>query len=48
MIDELVREGTPDAVEALQAEVDHYIARFVAERDVHDRRLVERTSAERS
>ena len=43
LIDELVREGARRMLaEALQAEVDDYIARFVAERDEHGRRLVVR------
>jgi transposase-like protein len=43
LIDEIVREGARRMLaEALQAEVDHYIARFAAERDAHGRRLVVR------
>ena len=43
LIDELVREGARRMLaEALQAEVDDYIARFAAERDEHGRRLVVR------
>ena len=39
LIDELVREGARRMLaEALQAEVDDYIARFAAERDEHGRR----------
>ena len=41
LIDELVREGARRMLaEALQAEVDDYIARFTAERDEHGHRLV--------
>ena len=43
LIDELVREGARRMLaEALQAEVDDYIARFTAERDENGRRLVVR------
>jgi transposase-like protein len=43
LIDELVREGARRMLaEALQAEVDAYIARFAAERDEHGHRLVVR------
>jgi transposase-like protein len=43
LIDEIVREGARRMLaEALQAEVDAYIARFAAERDEHGRRLVVR------
>ncbi|MBW0119645.1 IS256 family transposase [Pseudonocardia abyssalis] len=43
LIDELVREGARRMLaEALQAEVDDYIARHVGERDEHGRRLVVR------
>jgi transposase-like protein len=43
VIDELVREGARRMLaEALQAEVDDYVARFTAERDEHGRRLVVR------
>ena len=43
MIDELVREGARRMLaEALQAEVDDYIARHAGERDAHGRRLVVR------
>ena len=43
LIDDLVREGARRMLaEALQAEVDGYIARFAAERDEHGRRLVVR------
>lgn len=43
LIDELVREGARRMLaEALQAEVDDYIARFVDERDERGRRLVVR------
>ena len=46
MIDELVREGARRMLaEALQAEVDDYIARFVAERDDTGRRLVVRNGS---
>ena len=48
MIDELVREGARRMLaEALQAEVDDYIARFAAERDEHGRRLVVRNGSHR-
>src|SRR3981081_1901870 len=40
LIDEIVREGARRMLaEALQAEVDAYVARFVAERDDNGRRL---------
>ena len=40
MIDELAREGARRMpAEALQAEVDDYIARHAGERDEHGRRL---------
>jgi transposase-like protein len=43
LIDEIVREGARRMLaEALQAEVDAYIARFADERDEHGRRLVVR------
>lgn len=43
LIDEIVRDGARRMLaEALQAEVDAYIARFVAERDENGRRLVVR------
>jgi len=43
VIDQLVREGARRMLaEALQAEVDAYIAQFVDERDEHGRRLVVR------
>ena len=43
LIDQLVREGARRMLaEALQAEVDAYVAWFVAERDDHGRRLVVR------
>jgi transposase-like protein len=43
LIDELVREGARRMLaEALQAEVDAYIARHAGERDEHGRRLVVR------
>jgi transposase-like protein len=43
LIDELVRQGARKMLaEALQAEVDDYIARFSAERDENGRRLVVR------
>jgi hypothetical protein len=46
VIDELVREGARRMlVEALQAEVDDYIARFAGERDEHGRRLVVRNGS---
>ncbi|HUK71290.1 MAG TPA: IS256 family transposase, partial [Streptosporangiaceae bacterium] len=41
LIDEIVREGARRMLaEALQAEVDAYIAQFGAERDENGRRLV--------
>jgi hypothetical protein len=43
LIDELVREGARRMLaEALQAEVDACIARFIGERDERGRRLVVR------
>ena len=46
MIDELVREGARRMLaEALQAEVDDYIARFIDERDAAGRRLVVRNGS---
>jgi hypothetical protein len=46
LIDELVRDGARRMLaEALQAEVDDYIARFVAERDENGRRLVVRNGS---
>jgi hypothetical protein len=43
LIDEIVREGARRMLaEALQAEVDAYIARFAGERDEHGHRLVHR------
>lgn len=46
MIDELVREGARRMLaEALQAEVDDYIARHAGERDEHGRRLVVRNGS---
>ena len=46
LIDELVREGARRMLaEALQAEVDDYIARFADERDEHGRRLVVRNGS---
>ena len=46
MIDELVREGARRMLaEALQAEVDDYIARFADERDAAGRRLVVRNGS---
>jgi transposase-like protein len=46
VIDELVREGARRMLaEALQAEVDAYIARFAAERDEHGHRLVVRNGS---
>jgi transposase-like protein len=48
LIDELVREGARRMLaEALQAEVDDYIARFVAERDENGHRLVVRNGSHR-
>jgi transposase-like protein len=46
LIDEIVREGARRMLaEALQAEVDDYIARHVGERDEHGRRLVVRNGS---
>src|SRR6185437_6422436 len=46
VIDELVREGARRMLaEALQAEVDDYIARFAADRDERGRRLVVRNGS---
>jgi transposase-like protein len=46
LIDEVVREGARRMLaEALQAEVDAYIARFAADRDEHGRRLVVRNGS---
>jgi transposase-like protein len=46
LIDEIVRAGARRMLaEALQAEVDDYIARFVGERDEHGRRLVVRNGS---
>jgi hypothetical protein len=46
LIDEIVREGARRMLaEALQAEVDAYIAQFVGERDQAGRRLVCATAA---
>jgi len=46
LIDEIVREGARRMLaEALQAEVDAYIARFVVERDQNGRRLVVRNGS---
>ncbi len=48
MIDELVREGARRMLaEALQAEVDAYIAQFIGERDADGRRLVVRNGTHR-
>jgi transposase-like protein len=48
LIDELVREGARRMLaEALQAEVEDYIARHVGERDEHGRRLVVRNGHHR-
>jgi transposase-like protein len=49
LIDEIVREGARRMLaEALQAEVDAYIARFADERDQHGRRLVVRNGCHQS
>ena len=49
LIDGLVREGARRMLaEALQAEVDDYIARFTAERDENGRRLVVRNGSHRA
>ncbi len=46
LIDEIVREGARRMLaEALQAEVDAYIAQFAHERDEHGRRLVVRNGS---
>ena len=46
LIDNLVREGARRMLaQALQAEVDDYIARFVHERDENGRRLVVRNGS---
>src|SRR2546423_2975231 len=46
LIDEIVREGARRMLaEALQAEVDAYIAAFVGERDERGRRLVVRNGS---
>src|SRR5919108_5320310 len=46
LIDEIVREGARRMLaEALQAEVDAYIAQFAGERDDHGRRLVVRNGS---
>jgi transposase-like protein len=46
LIDEIVRDGARRMLaEALQAEVDAYIAQFTAERDVNGRRLVVRNGS---
>ena len=46
LIDEIVREGARRMLaEALQAEVDAYIAQFAGERDEHGRRLVVRNGS---
>ena len=49
LIDEIVREGARRMLaEALQAEVDAYIARFAGERDENGRRLVVRNGYHQS
>src|ERR1700746_108660 len=49
LIDEIVREGARRMLaEALQAEVDAYIAAFAAERDDNGRRLVVRNGSHQS
>jgi transposase-like protein len=49
LIDEIVREGARRMLaEALQAEVDAYIAQFIGERDEHGRRLVVRNGSHHS
>ncbi len=49
LIDEIVREGARRMLaEALQAEVDAYIAQFAAERDEDGRRLVVRNGSHQS
>lgn len=49
MIDEIVRDGARRMLaEALQAEVDAYIAQFAAERDERGRRLVVRNGSPHS
>jgi transposase-like protein len=48
LIDEIVREGARRMLaEALQTEVDAYIAQFIGERDEHGHRLVVRATGER-
>src|ERR671915_240922 len=48
LIDEIVREGARRMLaEALQAEVEAYIAQFAGERDEHGRRLVVRNGSHR-
>ena len=49
LIDEIVREGARRMLaEALQAEVDAYIAQFTGERDENGRRLVVRNGSHQS
>src|SRR5215831_8607087 len=49
LIDEIVREGARRMLaEALQAEVDAYVAAFAAERDENGRRLVVRNGSHQS
>ena len=49
LIDEIVREGARRMLaEALQAEVDAYIAQFAGERDENGRRLVVRSTSHQS
>ena len=49
LIDDLVREGARRMLaEALQAEVDDYIARHLGERDENGRRLVVRNGSHQS
>ncbi len=49
LIDEIVREGARRMLaEALQAEVDAYIAQFAGERDADGRRLVVRNGTHQS
>jgi transposase-like protein len=49
LIDEIVREGARRMLaEALQAEVEAYIAQFIAERDENGRRLVVRNGSHQS
>src|SRR3979411_1815557 len=49
LIDEIVRDGARRMLaEALQAEVDAYIAQFIGERDENGRRLVVRNGSHKA